>query len=307
MRSQLFAAIDGGGTKTVVVVVNTNGSEVLRRQSATSNAAVIGHDNAGAVLQSLVGSAMKELGSGAALDAVWFGLAGGDRPDDHRKLLPFLRDMAGTVRMSNDAELVLGALPGAVGVALVSGTGSIAFGLDSIGTRARAGGWGHVFGDEGSGYDLACRMLDAYAREIDGRGPATSLTGRLTEHWSLPEPYSLIGHIYAPGVGKGEIAALGRFVIEEAGAGDRVACEILDQAAADLAGMAAAVAKRLGFVGLLPLALTGSLLVRVDPIRERLVTSLTREWPGLSPVMVDDPALMAAQSLARSHREGERS
>jgi N-acetylglucosamine kinase-like BadF-type ATPase len=296
----LFAGIDGGGTKTEVVVVNAVGREVSRVQSSASNAAVVGHDAAGAVLRDAVSRALQNLGPDARLEAAWFGLSGSDRPEDHRRLRPFVEDLAPTIRFTNDAELALGALPGSCGVVIVSGTGSIAFGRDATGTRARAGGWGQVIGDEGSGYDLARRMFAAYAWDVDGRGPSTSLTLRLTEHWSLAEPYQLIARVYAPAMTKGDIASLGRIVLEEAAAGDPVSSSLLDDAAKELADTAAAVARRLGFVTTLPLALTGSLVIHAEAFRTQVLAHLGETWPELSWQVVDDPALTAARFLARS-------
>src|SRR5699024_6038837 len=113
------------------------------------------------------------------------------------------------------AELAMGALPNRVGVALVSGTGSIALGCNAAGERHRTSGWGHVFGDFGSGYDVARKALYHFSAYIDGYGPATSLVQRLTDYWNLPEPYSIINRVYDPATTKGDIAKLSRIVVEE--------------------------------------------------------------------------------------------
>jgi N-acetylglucosamine kinase-like BadF-type ATPase len=299
MRGDLFAAIDGGGTGTRLVVVDAEGLEVLRLQGGTSNAAVAGHAAAGEVLAALLGDAISRVPTGTRFAAAWLGLSGGARMDDQRRLEPYVRSFAGTIRMTNDADLVLSALPGNAGVAVVAGTGSIAFGQNRDGGRARAGGWGHLFSDEGSGFDLARRMLAAYAAEVDGRGPATTLTHRLTSHFALAEPHDLVSHVYAPGWAKADTANLGRLVLEEAAAGDRVAQDILHRATSDLAGLVAAVGHGLGFVDGLPMAMTGSLLVHAEAVRSGLLEALRPEWPNLSWTVVPDPALAAARFLAR--------
>jgi len=301
VTATMFAGIDGGGTKTAIVLVNADGTEIARHVTSTSNAAVVGHEAAGAVLRDGLSVAIAAVPGGGTLAGAWFGLSGSDRPEDHRRLRPWIEHLAPGIRMTNDAELILAALPDETGVAIVSGTGSIAFGRNADGTRARAGGWGHVFGDEGSGYDLARRMFDAYAREIDGRGPATTLTKRLMEHLALAEPFQLIAYVYASTTEKADLAALSTIVIEEAAAGDQVAGEILAESAAELATTTAAVARRLGFRDRLPLALTGGLLTHVSPFREAVLAPMAIEWPELDWRIVDDPALSAAKSLARSH------
>jgi N-acetylglucosamine kinase-like BadF-type ATPase len=203
--------------------------------------------------------------------------------------------------MTNDAELALGALPDSVGLAVVSGTGSIAFGRNAAGQRVRAGGWGQIIGDEGSGYDLARRMFDAFAAEADGRGPSTSLTGRLNAELGLNEPHQLIAFVYSPQTSKGDLASLSRLVVEEADAGDTIALETIASSANQLVQTASAAARRLGFVSSLPLALTGGMLVHIDRFRNQVVDGLRKEWPGLNYTIVDDPALTAARSVARAY------
>ena len=300
MTRVVFVGVDGGGTKTTVILVDEAGVECARVEAATSNAAVAGHDAAGAVLRAAIEKARRQVGGDVTIAAAWFGLSGGDRPEDHIRLRPFVEDLAPAIRMTNDAELILGALPDSVGLALVSGTGSIAFGRNTAGERVRSGGWGQIIGDEGSGYDLARRMFDAFAREVDGRGPATSLTTRLIEYLSLAEPHQLIAWVYRPDTSKGDIAGLSHIVVEEVQAGDAVAIEIVSASARQLAETAAAAARRLHFERRLPLALTGGLLVNVDRFREVVIEALGREWPEIDCQIVTDPALTAAQSLARS-------
>lgn len=304
MTQPVFAGIDGGGTKTAVVLVDEAGREVSRLHASTSNAAIVGHDAAGAVLRKALTEALSRLGPEATIAAAWFGLSGSDRPEDYRRLKPFLVDLVGEIRMTNDAELILGALPGSVGVAIVSGTGSIAVGRNAQGQRARAGGWGQVIGDEGSGYDLARRMFDAYARAVDGRGPATSLTTRLMSQLSLTEPHQLIAFVYTPGRSKADLAGLSGIVVEEAEAGDKVAREVIAESARELAITASAAARRLGFQVMLPVAMTGGMLLHIDRFRAHVLDGLRATWPELDHRIVDDPAFTAAQALATSHDQG---
>jgi len=298
MTLSVFAGIDGGGTKTVVVLVDESGAELNRVQTSTSNAAIVGHDAAGEVLRSALIDALNGAGVESPISAAWFGLSGSDRPEDHRHLNPHLYDLATEIRMTNDAELILGALPDSVGVAIVSGTGSVAVGRNAQGARARSGGWGQIIGDEGSGYDFARRMFDAYSREVDGRGPGTTLTSRLMSHLSLTEPHQLIAYVYKSDTTKADLAKLAFIVVEEADVGDAVALDIIAASARELANTASAVARRLGFEMTLPLALTGGMLVHVDRFREQVLDGLRSNWPALESRIVLDPALAAAQAMA---------
>ncbi|CAA9582401.1 MAG: hypothetical protein AVDCRST_MAG87-3525 [uncultured Thermomicrobiales bacterium] len=293
-----FAGVDGGGTKTVVVIVDRLRRERARVRTGSSNAAVVGHEEAASTLRDALVRAAVEANATLPLGGVWLGLAGSDRPEDHHRLRPALVNVAGSIRFSNDAELVLGALPDGVGVALVAGTGSIAIGVDRRGVRARTGGWGHIFSDEGSGYDVTRKMLRAFAREADGRGPATRLTGRLTEHFQLSEPHQIIARVYAPSMTKGGLASLCRIVAEEAEAGDEVAMGIITSTADDLADLGHVVAGRLGFPGGFDLAVTGGLFIHMASFRCQVMRTLGQRWAISTQTIVRDPALTAARALA---------
>lgn len=298
----LFVGIDGGGTKTLVVVVDNDGHEVTRVRSGTSNPAIIGHRQAGEVLNDAMAQAAACAQNTPPFQAAWFGLSGSDRPEDRRRLLPHVIGTARDIRITNDAELLLGGLPDGIGVALVGGTGSIAFGANCDGCHARAGGWGHIFSDEGSGYDIVRGMLRAFAAEIDGRGPSTSLTKRLLDTYILDEPHQLIAHVYAPEMTKGKLAAMSRIVTEEAHAGDEVAMRIVAHAADDMADLARAVATRLGFTDEVALAVTGGLFLHEEMFRNRVVATLSRTMAISSMTIVNDPALTAARALASAAR-----
>lgn len=303
MSGPLFAAVDGGGTKTAIVVVNENGDEIARGTTTTSNAAVVGHERAGATLHQLLTSTAESCGADLPFQSLWCGLSGSDRPEDHRRLRPQLEDLALDLRMTNDAELAMGGLPNEVGVAMVSGTGSVAFGRNAEGTRARAGGWGHIFSDEGSGYDMARQALRAFAAEIDGYGEQTSLTPRLMQHWDLTDPFTMINRVYDPNTTKGDIAALSRIVVDEAGRGDAVASGIISRAAMDLGTLGKAVARRLELRPELSLALVGGMLNHVEPFRQQVIEQFSGEWSLTSVELVNDPALTAARSLAATWKE----
>ncbi len=305
-RAPVYVGIDGGGTKTTLVAVDDSGSEIARLHTSTSNAAVIGHEAAAATLSSALVELAAQCNADLPFAAAWFGLSGSDRPDDHRRLLPVLQPLVTSITMTNDAELIIGGLPGGVGVALVAGTGSIAFGRNGLGERVRAGGWGHLFSDEGSGYDITVRMLRAFAAAADGRGPATSLTERLVQHFELREPHQLIARIYDPAMTKASLARLSILATEEAARGDAVALSILDSAASSLAELGVAAARKLALLDGLPLVLTGGLLIHNDGYRERVLACIGQHATIHQVSIVDDPAMTAARALWASHRTQDR-
>lgn len=303
MTTAYFAGVDGGGTKTAAVLVDQHGTEIARNQTTTSNSAVIGHEKAVETLRDLISSTAESAGIKLPLAGIWCGLSGSDRPEDHIRLRPGLEDLTADLRLTNDAELAMGALPNHVGVALVSGTGSIALGRNTAGERRRASGWGHISGDYGSGYDVARKALYQFSAMVDGYGPETSLVQRLTDYWHLPEPYSIINRVYDPRTSKGDIARLSRIVVEEAADGDEVSQQILRDVAADLATYADAVARKLQLGPTLDLALVGGMLTHVNVFRQQVLDRLSKQWTIGSVELVTDPALTGAKSIAAAWKE----
>ncbi|HEY7357875.1 MAG TPA: BadF/BadG/BcrA/BcrD ATPase family protein, partial [Ktedonobacterales bacterium] len=117
----LFLGIDGGGSKTLAVIVDAQGQERGRALAASSNYQAVGIEPALAALHAAAEQAARAAGGALPVKAAWLGLAGVDRPADQRLLLPRLHALAATTRLTNDAELLLSALDDAVGVALVAG------------------------------------------------------------------------------------------------------------------------------------------------------------------------------------------
>lgn len=294
------AAVDGGGSKTVAVVVDGERRERGRAIAGSSNATVVGTERAADHVIQGVTEAVRRAGAALPLRSIWIGLSGIDRPGIREALHPLLRSLSDDIRLTNDAELIYGALEDRVGVVLIAGTGSIAFGRDKTGATVRAGGWGHVMGDEGSGYDLGRRGLQAAARAADGRGPDTRLLGAFLRHWRIERPLAMIEHVYQTSE-KADIALLASIVFDAAREGDLVARQIVRAAADDLALAAIAAGERLTFAdGRLPLALSGGLLTGVPDYQARVVRRIRRRRPVGQVRVVDDPALAAARGLTGS-------
>ncbi len=295
----LFAGVDGGGSKTLAVVVDGEGQERGRGTAGSSNYAAVGLDPAIAEIRAAISKAARAAGSEEPIAAAWIGLAGVDRPADHDALLPHLRQVAGRVQLTNDADLVLTALPDAVGIAAITGTGSIMRGRDARGTAARVGGWGHIIGDEGSGYELGRLALQAASRAADGRGPATTLVDAILRTWNLRDPGDMISQVYHH-EDKAAIARLSSLVFEQAQDGDSVARKLVDRAAAELALGIVTVSHQLDFAdGPLPLALAGGLLTGEPHLRGMVLRRVRRRRPVGPVEIVTEPASSAARAAIR--------
>jgi N-acetylglucosamine kinase-like BadF-type ATPase len=162
---------------------------------------------------------------------------------------------------------------------IISGTGSIAFGRTGRNQAARAGGWGHILGDEGSGYWIGRQALRAVARAADGRGPATALTHRVLNHFAVQQAADLIGEVYDRQLRHHTLAQLARVVQQARDEGDEVATQILEQAAHELVRAARSVVERLHMRDeAFSFVLAGGVFTGVP----WLADELSRRLPGLA-------------------------
>jgi N-acetylglucosamine kinase-like BadF-type ATPase len=148
--------------------------------------------------------------------------------------------------VTHDALIALaGATGGEPGVVVIAGTGSIAFGRNSQGRTARAGGWGYAFGDEGGAFDIVRQALRAALRFEEGWGAKTTLAAALIEAGRASSADDLLHRLYAGDFSSARVAGFAPIVDEIARAGDAVAIDILNGAAQALATIAAAVRAQL--------------------------------------------------------------
>ena len=241
---------------------------------------------------------------GAQPDAVCVGMAGVDRPDDFAAVRTVLERVfpstpSGRLVIVNDALIALEAgAPGAAGSVLIAGTGSIAYGRDSQGRAARAGGWGYVLGDEGSGYWLGRQALRSVVRAADGRGASTSLTAPVLAHYGLSSPRELVRQMSGHGAKPSEVARLAPLVAAAADDGDPVAEHLVAVAAAELASAAESVVRRLD-LWTSPMLMTGGVLIGFERLRALVAREIHARMPDVEPTVLQaDPAIGAIR-LAR--------
>ncbi len=311
MSASLIVGIDGGGSKTHALLADADGRVLGQGIAGPSNYQGIGAEAAQAALDAAIAAAFADAGLALApIAAVCLGLAGMDRPDDRALFAAWAAErLPGAAAVFvNDAELVLAAgTPSGCGVALICGTGSIAFGRDARGRTARSRGWGYLLGDEGSGYDLGLAALRAVMRSHDGRGAQTALTPAVLGHWGLASPTGLVPVVYQGLLRPADVAALAALVDAVAAGGDAVAREILQRAGQELALAVVAVVRSLDLAAPVPCALAGGVIVKGQPSPPgRLLLSMFLEAAGalgvqLEPVTpVTEPArgaLRLAQKL----------
>ncbi len=303
--TQLLLGVDGGASKTRALLATLDGDVLGAGTAGPSNYQSVGLEAAVEALRQAVHEAFAtaQLRPGQhEVVAACFGLAGVDRPRDRERLLRRLAEegFARRLEVVNDCLLVLAAgCPEGWGIALISGTGSICCGRAPDGRTARAGGWGPLFGDEGSGFAIASRALRLAAQTADGRSDAPTLLRAALECWNLDTPDALIEAIYQHQGGRPDkVTRLAQYVLALAEAGDPAAREVLEEAARDLAAHVTTIARRLGLQWP-PLALGGGMFQASEWLRRRVCEQVSLP---LGPVtLVEDPArgaLILARRLA---------
>lgn len=297
--------IDAGGSKTVALVADAEARVLGEGRSGGANLQTHGELQVEKTLHAVIDQA---LGSGPPPTAVCLGLAGVDRPGDGQVIRDIMRRLGFKARtlIVNDALVALVAGRGeGPGLVLIAGTGSIAYGVCADGVAARAGGWGSVLGDEGSGYWIGRRALAAVTREADGRGPRTRLTPLVLEHMGLAGPEALVSEIYDHANGRHRIAALGPTVDRARSEGDAVATEILREAAAELALAASSVVTRLEMRGDgFPTFLSGGILRGVPWLAAEVTRRLAEVAPRSAVSLLGVEPAMGAVRLALAEANG---
>ena len=314
----LVLGVDGGGTKTVAWLARllpSGETQVLGRGLAGSaNLRAVGLVSASENLDVAVDGAWNAAGQQCSpVESAVLALAGAGLPEVQAQVAAWAekRNLAKHLQVVHDAEVVLKAgTPAGWGVALVAGTGSVAFGRAQNSATAVSGGWGYWFGDEGSAFRLGQAALQLAARAADHRGPATQLLGEILAHLEIENPREMLAVLSRDGDTRRAIAKLAGLVTKAAEQQDGVAREIVEQAGRDLAALVKGVAEELSLGPGFPLALAGGVLCGSQTVRDYLMETLSTA--GLQPTgveLVPDPVSgclkIAAENLAKGDVGGK--
>ncbi len=300
--------VDGGGSKTEAWVASVADDGTLttagKGTSGPSNPRVFGYSAAQQAIYSAMHRACEHAHiSVTDLAAGCFALAGAGREEEQYEVSRRLaaRGWHGALRFVHDGWAALAtAFQPVVGIVLIAGTGSFAFGRNARQEEQRVGGWGYLFGDEGSGYDLGRAALRAVAMSVDGRIRHTSLVAAVLKHYDLKEPSQLIECVYSRSTDRSLIALLAPLVLSAARQRDFVADSLVDRAAEQLAQHVSTLARRLDFSPqALPLAFAGGVLVGSDILRDRVKAKLAAwDFRVPEPKLVTHPAEGATRLAA---------
>ena len=280
----VVVGVDGGGSKTRVLLANENGEPLGSAVGPASAIRPSEVEHSAEVIATCVREALGAAGGEHEKPKVLcVGVAGAGRETERQALWHALSgfELAEEVVVLPDAQVALqDAFGEGPGILLIAGTGSVAFGRGPAGEQARAGGWGPVCGDEGSGGWIGRRALSVVTAAVDGREPETALVGAVLTAAELNEPGELVA--WAASATNAEIAALAAVVVSTASNGDLRADAILALAAEELAMHVRTLARAL-FAderAACSVAFAGGLLTPGSSLRKRVERRLKSCTPG---------------------------
>ncbi len=291
-----YVGVDGGGTKTVLVVINQNCDEVYRTVGGTININGVATATAKQNLQDI----LKQIPFKQDIVSGCLGIAG----ISNAKTLEFLNDMKNSGDFPCEFSFVgdhVTALKGALleqdGVLLISGTGSICVGQSKDGEYIRTGGMGHLIDDVGSGYAIGRDILSAVVQANDGRAQKTSLQADVFKALDISSIEQLVQFVYNPERSKKDIASLAKLLPANYQKRDKASEQIRDKTANDLVSLCEALVKRLGLENGL-VALSGSIIQKDDGIRASFEQRLNDILPNFKTVIPKQDAAYGAAVIA---------
>ena len=250
----MYLGIDGGGTKTAFALADADGRVLARHEEGSLYYLEIGLDGVEQTLRRGAAATFAAAGlAAAALRGVYVGLPAFG---EDSALQPRLEALPGLVfpGVANGVGCDMncswaGSLAGRDGISVIAGTGSMAYG-EYRGRGVRTGGWGELFGDEGSAHWIAREGLTLFARMSDGRAGRGPLHALVKERLELGADLDLCARIYGDGEGGGHdsrsaFAQFAKLVRDAAEAGDAQAAAIFVRAAGELAELVVAARREL--------------------------------------------------------------
>jgi len=297
----LFVGIDGGGSKTKCVLADDRLNILSRADGGPSNPLTVGVEQSARLLTNLI----KELSLNFNLqeiDSAVIGLAGAGRKSESGgvrdaiiELLSREKIILKNLEIVSDAEIAIeGAFSGKAGAILIAGTGSIIFGKNRAGELIRAGGNGRILGDEGSGYSIGRKGLNAVAKQFDGRGKNTLLAEILKSEYGIKNRDDLIEKVYNE---KFDIASLAKNVIAAAEMKDKICSKILDEEIKELIVHIKSVKKNL-VEKKIKLCLSGGLLSSKNYYSKELKKKIEKTFDDVKLNKADHPPEIGAVLLA---------
>lgn len=287
-----YLGIDGGGTKTRCLLADET-TVLAKAMAGGSNIVRLGETQAREALRTVVHAVCATANiAPEQICAICIGAAGAARPEIATKIRSIIAELtsistSAKIEVVGDTEIALEAAFGAgPGVIAIAGTGSIVYGRDAAGHSARAGGWGFAVSDEGSGHWIGRHAISAILNARD-QGLETTLTALLLQSWKLRTIDELVQK--ANSTPPPDFPRLFPVVLHAADEGDPIARDLLSDAGAKLANLAAIVLRRLAphttavpqVPAVLPVAMTGSVFRQSAIVRQIFYNTLQESFPDI--------------------------
>jgi glucosamine kinase len=295
-----FLGIDGGGTSTRCAVGSAE-AELGRAAGPTCKLARVGEEGARATLREVISEACHAAGiSPRQIARTVVGASGAGNAAVAKRLRTIVGGIVGgEIEVAGDMVIAReAAFPGAPGVIVIAGTGSIAYGRNAKGKTARAGGWGPLLSDEGSGEWIGRAAMRAALRAFD-EGDTTRLFGALWETFQVRGRDEMVAALNA--APPPEFASLFPRVLAAADDQDVVATRVLDSAGRELARLAQVVLCRLWPASApVAVAMCGGVFCISGLVRQSFRETLLAERPGVT--VLDSPVEPVAGALSLARR-----
>ncbi len=291
----LLAGIDGGGSKTLALVADENGFIVGKGWSGSSNPNLIGIDSSVKNLKLALVNALssREL---EKISIAVFGVAGSETKKELSEKLAESLEFVDEVVVVNDSFVCLAAgTLGKPGVVVVAGTGSITLAVDDEDKVFRAGGWGYLLEDEGSGLQLGKEAVMETLRFLEGRASSSKLVDAVLKKLKAKEVNDLLSAIYGSDNPVTTIASLAPLVVQLANMGDPAAMRIVDKATDGLVSCVTSVISRSSFSSKpIPVILSGGVFKGKGIYLKLLKSKLNKLAPETDPKLLElEPAIGA--------------
>ncbi len=288
----IFLGVDGGGTKTEAAAIDSHGNVLSRYLGSSTNPYVVTFEGAMQELSSVLDHVAKPLFLSypdAFIKGICLGMSGISTPEEKNNVISFLRSyqqkhhFSFPISIKTEAEIsLMASLEREYGILVISGTGSNTYGITKKGKHYRVGGWGHILGDEGSGYQIGLLTLKTVIKSLEGMLPATSMTERIIDAYSFKHISELKAYVYQSTIGRNDIAAFARHCIEASKDGDELAQGILQAQAIELADTTTVLIGRDPELEAAEVVCTGSIFKHSSIFRHAFREALVNRFPALS-------------------------
>lgn len=267
--------VDSGGTSTKTAAYDLKGNLIQATETGFGN--LLNNQTQGlANIRKSLDNIFAELKEDLC-ELIVLGVAGVDSGDFKETIIRELSHYHPKVVVLNDAWMAHYALlGGANGCLIISGTGSIVIGKNQD-KNDRVGGWGNLLGDEGSGYDIARKLVKIVLDTYDTDVAYSPLAKKLMQDGGFATPFEIVKFVYSSS--KDQIAQLSMIAVEAAEEGDQEAIKLFTEAGVDLANQTKLLLNKLSLPNQAKVAVTGSVLLKNDWVFEAFKRELLEKYP----------------------------